>query len=115
MYDTSSLYPIVHDLTEAEYSPSTFCAGDMCFSLQDFLIPSEAPHPLVSHVPQSPPARRRLSSSSSSNSLDSVESHASEEEDESICDAPPRPACFHDAYVLTRQVRFAVNGKRLGV
>jgi hypothetical protein len=114
-FDTSSLYPIVHDLTEAEYSPSTFCAGGMCFSLQDLLIPSEEPRPFVSHVPApSPPALIRRSSSSSSNSLDSVGSHSSEEKDESICDVPPRPARFHDAYVLTRQVRFAVIGKKVG-
>lgn len=115
-YDTSSLYPIVHDLTEAEYSPSTFCAGGMCFSLQDLLIPSEEPRPLVSHVPSSPPALIRRSSSSSSccNSLDSLRSHSSEEKDESTCDVPARPARFHDAYVLTRQVRFAVIGKKVG-
>jgi hypothetical protein len=112
MYDTSSLYPIVHDLTEAEYSPSPspFCAGGpfegmICFSLNDLMVPSEEPRPLV---PLNSPTRRESPNHSDDNS---VAFHATEQPAEPVC-APPPPARFQDAYVLTRQVRFVEYSKK---
>lgn len=114
MYDTSSLYPIVHDLTEAEDSPCSSplpfcgvgpCGGMVCFSLNELVVASDNPLPLVP-LDSLTIGRRESTNDSDYNS---IESHATEQPAEHPTDpvsAPPPPARFQDAYVLTRQVRF---------
>ena len=111
VYDTNSLYPIVHDLTDAEYDSSASfsmgcgCAEGLCFSLQDLLVPSEEPRALVT-PPAAPvtPRRKRslqLQMASPGGSVDSCS--ASDASVESVYKL--RTTRFQDAYVLTRQVR----------
>lgn len=100
MYDTSILYPIVHDLSEAEEDPSspqnvTWCSGGGCFDLRELLIPCDEPRLIW----EESCANRQRSSS-----IDSTGS-ATEVSLEERSYVPPRPERFQDAYVLTRQVR----------
>lgn len=97
MYDTSILYPIVHDLSETEVDPSSpqhvsWCAGGGCFDLRELLIPCDSP-------------REICEAPCHSNSIESAASEVSVEDPKYV--PPSRPERFQDAYVLTRQVRNA--------
>jgi hypothetical protein len=129
--DIASLYPVVHDLTDAEYADegSGWCTSEDlsslfvgCFSIQDLVRPVETPRPassmrnIVLDEPRSPQqSPRNLSRQTSPQTRDYPDDLEAESDDivdrghtahDSI--AVPRLLSFHDVYVLIRQVRFVL-------
>lgn len=103
---TKDLYPVVQDLTEAEYG----CCGSSemifgNFSIQDLAIPITKPRPMTS-----PDRKSRAEKQKGSLSLSSVERSNSildDKEDSSERDtskSEKRVVEFEDNFVLTRQV-----------
>ena len=119
--NSQSLYPVVVDLTDAEYTPDGFCcsqyicSGGVEFSFQDLLSREDMPMPqdISGYVQQSERASRH-GVGSCRRSLSQESSFSSAPQKQVIVKVPKdrhenvtydRVMSFDDCYVLTRQVR----------
>jgi hypothetical protein len=127
--DIASLYPVVLDLTDAEYADenSSWCTADLsslfvgCFSIQDLVRPVETPRPassmrnIVLDEPRSPPQSPRSLSRQASPQIREYPDYLEVDNDDIVEQhdvhdalAVPRLLTFHDVYVLIRQVRLTL-------
>lgn len=117
--NSQSLYPVVVDLTDAEYTPQGFCcsqyicSGGVEFSFQDLLSREDMPIPqdISQYVQQSErttrqelSGRRSPSQGSSPNSAPQKQIIIEIQKDHRDDVAHNQVTSFDDCYVLTRQV-----------